>query len=53
MHDLVQAFRCETFDIGDNVITYGEKGDCFYVILKGVVSIHIPNPKIKNWRSTR
>jgi hypothetical protein len=28
----------------DEVVTFGEEGDKFYVIIKGVVSVLIPNP---------
>jgi hypothetical protein len=34
-------------------VQYGEAGDQFYIILKGIVSVQIPNPKIKNWRMKR
>jgi len=35
------------------VITHGETGNSFFIILKGIVSVLIPNPKIKNWRIRR
>ena len=35
---------------GQNVITYGEPGENFYVILKGKCGVKIPNPGIKAWR---
>jgi hypothetical protein len=35
--------------VSDKVIQYGDKGDKFYILLLGVVSINIPNPEIKNW----
>ena len=28
------------------VIKYGDKGDKFYIILKGVTSVKVPNPEI-------
>jgi hypothetical protein len=31
-----------------NVIDYGEVGDNFYILLKGVVSVQIPNPAIRD-----
>jgi hypothetical protein len=33
---------------GDYVMNYGDFGDKFYVILKGDVSVRIPDPKLKN-----
>ena len=53
MKELVQAVGCETLEEKIKAITYGEKGDCFYIILKGVVSVQIPNPKLKNWKQFR
>ena len=32
---------------------HGEEGNNFYVIIKGIVSVSIPNQKIKNWRMRR
>ena len=33
----------------DKAVNYGEKGDQFYIIIRGVVSIQIPNSSIKDW----
>ena len=30
---------------------YGDIGDKFYLILRGVVSVEIPNPSILDWKS--
>ena len=35
-------------DPAQEVIRYKEKGEKFYVIIKGVVSVQIPNPLIKD-----
>jgi CRP-like cAMP-binding protein len=32
----------------ENCIDYGEKGDRFFIIISGIVSVVIPNPLIKN-----
>ena len=32
----------------ENVIEFGDQGDNFYIILKGVVAIEIPNPNIQD-----
>ena len=46
---MVSKLNYERFDTLENVIRYGETGDKFYVILKGVVSAQVPNPSIKDW----
>jgi hypothetical protein len=35
------------------VFDYGEHGDLFYIIVKGVVGVMIPNPKVGNWKRER
>jgi hypothetical protein len=30
----------------NNIITYGEKGDKFYMLFKGTASVLIPNPEL-------
>mmetsp|Transcript_19278 Transcript_19278/g.29570 ORF Transcript_19278/g.29570 Transcript_19278/m.29570 type:complete len:110 (+) Transcript_19278:378-707(+) len=50
MAEIVQGFCLETFPQGENVVNYGDQGDCCYIILKGVVSVQIPNTKIKDWK---
>lgn len=32
-----------------NVITFGETGTKFYMIIKGVVSVEVRNPQIQDW----
>lgn len=36
-----------------NVFEYGDVGDKFFIIIKGLVSIKIPNPTLKEWRLER
>lgn len=36
-----------------DVINYGDVGDKFYIIFKGIVSVFIPNPSIKEWFTKR
>ena len=31
------------------VVKYGDYGDKFYIILKGELTVQVPNPKIKDW----
>ena len=33
----------------EDVVKYGDVGDLFYMIIKGSVSVQIPNPEIKKW----
>jgi CRP-like cAMP-binding protein len=33
-----------------DLFKHGDEGDKFYIILKGKVSISIPNPLIKKWK---
>lgn len=53
MNEMVAAFKLLNIEAGEDVIRYGENGNTFFVILQGIVSISIPNPKIKNWRLKR
>ena len=44
--------RCLTFQKikkGEVVFEYGEKGELFYIIIKGACCVHIRNDKIKDW----
>ena len=41
----------ESMTANENVCKYGEPGDKFYIIIKGLCGMQIPNPKIKDWRS--
>jgi hypothetical protein len=36
-----------------DVIKFGDIGDKFYLMFKGIVAVHIPNPGIKDWTSMR
>ena len=50
--DLREIANHATFErvVGnEKVVIYGEPGFKFYIILKGVVSIQVPNPQIEDW----
>ena len=47
--DIASFLQYESFDGMKEVINYGEDGIKFYIILKGVVSVSIPNPDIKSF----
>lgn len=36
-----------------DVINYGDNGDKFYIIIKGIVQVLIPNPAIEKWFPSR
>lgn len=47
--DLIEIGNCLIFEKCEenkNVFNYGDTGDYFYIIIKGVVTINIPNTKI-------
>jgi hypothetical protein len=48
--ELVSVMQSEKFNPHEAVMYQGDKGDKFYVILKGSVSVHIRNPIIKEWK---
>ena len=48
LHEVCHLVKHEYMRAGDHVFKYGDFGDKFYVILKGQVSIRIPDPKNKN-----
>ena len=50
MRDLTMSFQMVKYNLGDKIIKYGEFGDRFYVLIKGSVSVHIPNPLIRHWQ---
>lgn len=37
----------------ENIVEYGDEANHFYIIIKGVVSIFIPNPEIADWSVKR
>lgn len=43
MMDLSAAMKFEKLQGMENVINHGENGNKFYIMLKGVVNIQIPN----------
>lgn len=51
--EIVAAFQFERIGEFQNVCQYGDKGDKFYIVLKGLTSVQIPNPLINNWHLHR
>ena len=47
LKDLAGALKYQKTLAMDNCITFGEKGENFYIIIQGIVSVSIPNPQIK------
>jgi CRP-like cAMP-binding protein len=53
MMDLASAFKFHKEEANSNVFDHGDVGENFYIIIKGIVGVEIPNPKIKDWRMQR
>ena len=53
MLELAQSMKFERLQGMQNCMNFGEKGNKFYIILKGVVSVQIPNQQIKNLQLKR
>ena len=47
--DLAQNLRLRTHNGMENVMEYGDHGDEFFILIRGLVSIQIVNKNIKNW----
>ena len=48
MMELATTMKFERLEGMQNCINFGEKGHKFYIILKGVVSVQVPNQGIKD-----
>lgn len=46
--DVASQLKMESFKELSSVITYGEVGDKFFIVLKGVVRVMIPNKYIQD-----
>lgn len=53
IRDLAAAFQFCEIEQYEDVVTYGDVGNHFYMIIKGTVSVQIPNPDIKKWDNLR
>ena len=51
LKELMSVFKIVETQHDQNVVNYGEPGENFYIIIKGQVSVQIPNPRIKDWSS--
>lgn len=52
MLELVSCFRFQVMGAAEDVFLYGDRGETFYIIIKGMVGVRIPNPKIKDWKNS-
>ena len=43
IRDLTNALKFEQVGRGERAYTYGDSGDMFYIIVKGLVSVRAPN----------
>ena len=48
--EIVQCLQYEHMEKGKDVFEYNSMGDKFYIILKGTVSVMIPNPDHKDFK---
>lgn len=53
LQDVASYLKFEQCNGLENVITYGEIGTKFFIILEGVVRIEKPNPLIENYTFLR
>jgi signal-transduction protein with cAMP-binding, CBS, and nucleotidyltransferase domain len=49
-YEIASSLKFEKFKAGEKVVNFGDDGDKFYIILKGVVSVQIRNPRIQDYR---
>ena len=47
--ELVTLFEMRSVKAGENIVTYGDNSDHFYLIITGQCSVSIPNPAIRGW----
>jgi len=52
MLELVSCFKFQVMGAAEDVFLYGDRGETFYIIIKGIVGVRIPNPKIKDWKNS-
>ena len=51
--DIVSEFQFEKISPFKKLFNFGEKGEKFYVIIKGLLSVETKNPAIKHWYAER
>jgi hypothetical protein len=51
LKELTISIHFVKFNKGTDIFKYGDYGDEFFVIMKGNVGVHIPNPLIQGWKS--
>ena len=49
LKEIINAFQFEKYNEFENIFEYGDIGEKLYIIIKGLVSVRIPNPSIKDW----
>ena len=50
LFEICKNLEVKNYKIGQNVVTFDEIGENFFVILKGSVAVYVANPLIKHWR---
>ena len=49
LRDLALNFQIQEIPQFQNVFEFDDIGDTFYMIIKGIVSVQVPNSKVANW----
>lgn len=47
--DLMLNCHFQKVDKNENVFDIGDEGETFYIIIRGICSVLIRNPKIRDW----
>ena len=50
MMELVRQFKFVINNENDTVMKYNDKGEHFFIIIKGIVGIWTPNKDIRGWK---
>ena len=48
---IAKSMTLQEFKAGDNVLSYGELGEEFFIVLKGKSFRYEPKRKMKDWRN--
>ena len=52
LRDLTNALKYEQVARGERAFTYGDQAEYFYIVVKGLVSVNLPNyGKIEDWET--
>ena len=49
LRDIAMYMNYKDLEAGSTIMDYGDKAECFYIILEGTVSVQIRNEIIETW----